>query len=105
MAGLQATRPFRPQATGSTSLAVTAASGSVAIPGAAPTEVRLSIPATDSAAFIEFGTSTITAATATGMRIAPGAVEVFRVPLNATHIAAITASGTATLYITSGEGT
>jgi hypothetical protein len=38
------------------------------------------------------------------MRMGPGSIEVFSVPLNATHVAAITASGTATLYVTPGSG-
>lgn len=104
MAGLQATRPFRPQAAGSTTLSVTSTTGSVAIPGAAPTEVKISTKALDADCFVEFGGASVVAVAATGMRLPAGAVEYVRVPLGATHIAAITGTGTATLYITSGEG-
>lgn len=53
------------------------------------------------AAFINWGDGTVTAAT-TDMPIAPGATEVLS--LQGSNIAAITASGTATLYITEGSG-
>jgi hypothetical protein len=43
-------------------------------------------------------------ATLGGTPINDGAAQVFSVPLNATHVAAITATGTATLYITPAEG-
>jgi hypothetical protein len=95
--------PFRPQAANTASLAVTTSSDRVAITGN-PTQVRLRTNGADAVAFITFGDSTVTAATATGIPLGPGAIEVFSVPLNATHIAAITASGTATLYVTPGEG-
>ena len=96
--------PFRPY-TPSVSLSVTSSSGSVAIPASGPTQARLSTNSTDSVCFVKFGTSGVSAASdGTDMRLGPGAIEVFSVPLNATHIAAKTASGTATLYITGGEG-
>lgn len=53
-------------------------------------------------AFIENGGSGVTAAVATGIPIAPGAVEVICLP--STHIAAITGSSTAVLYLTPGSG-
>lgn len=105
MAGLQATRPFRPQSEGGTSLAITSTGASVAIPGSAPTEVRLSTPSTDAQCYLAFGSSSVAAASSNGMAFPPGNTEIFRVPLNATWIGAITASGSATLYIQSGEGT
>jgi hypothetical protein len=53
--------------------------------------------------FIEIGnTSGITAAVATGCPIAPGTIEVIACPFQ--YVAAITASGAATLYFTPGEG-
>lgn len=54
--------------------------------------------------FVEFGDSAVTAAVATGMPILPGTVESFQLNAAQTHIAAITASGTATLYATTGLG-
>jgi hypothetical protein len=53
-------------------------------------------------AFLKFGDSTVEATT-TDMPILSGATETFTKGA-ATHIAAITASGTATVYLTSGEG-
>lgn len=58
-----------------------------------------------STAFVKFGSSTVTAAVASGHPIAAGASEVFSVNATAnTHLAAITAASTATLYVTSGAG-
>lgn len=54
------------------------------------------------AAFISWGGSGVTATTSTGVAIAPGTVEVLT--LNGAYVAGITASGTATLYITEGSG-
>lgn len=54
------------------------------------------------AAFVVCGDSGITATTVTGIPLAPGTVEVLACP--GTYIAAITASGTTTVYITPGTG-
>lgn len=104
MAGLQATRPFRPQQTGGTSLALTSSGTSVAIPGSSPTEVRLNTIASDAYCFLAFGSSTTAASLTTSMAFPPGNTEIFRVPIGTTYLAGITASGTATVYIHSGEG-
>lgn len=56
-----------------------------------------------SVAFLRTGIGAQTALT-TDVPIPPGVVEVFSVPANHTHAAAITSSGTATLYITVGSG-
>jgi hypothetical protein len=56
----------------------------------------------DATVFITSGASTVTAAVATGMPIPAGAVEV--IGSNNAYLAAITASGTATLYATPGVG-
>ena len=50
--------------------------------------------------FIKFGAT----ATTSDTPIPPGIVEVFTDPSGATTVAAITASGTATVYFTSGQG-
>lgn len=64
------------------------------------------------AAFIEFGDDSVTASTDASYPVAPGSTQSFGVgssmtggvtPLP-THIAAITASGTATVYATPGVG-
>jgi hypothetical protein len=98
--------PFKPH-TPSISLSVTSSSGSVAIPASKPTQVRLSTDGGDSVCYVKFGDSSVTAASdGTDMRIGPGTIEIFSVPYyqGVTHVAAKTASGTATLYITGGEG-
>lgn len=54
--------------------------------------------------FVNFGTVAVTAATTTGMPIAPGSVEAFHVHPTESYVSGITASGTATLYATPGVG-
>jgi hypothetical protein len=60
--------------------------------------------------FIVFGGSDVAAvipavgSPANGIPIGAGHTEAFRAPAGNTHLAAITASGTATLYITTGRG-
>lgn len=53
--------------------------------------------------FVRFGDSTVTAAVTNAMPIPAGGVEMF-CHADATHIAAIYASGTGTIYVTPGEG-
>lgn len=53
--------------------------------------------------FVRFGDSTVTAAAANAMPLPAGGVEVFN-HADATHLAAIYASGSGTVYITPGEG-
>ena len=52
---------------------------------------------------IELGGSAVTAALATGMPVPAGAVETFGAQ-GGTHLAGITAGGTADLYVTPGDG-
>jgi hypothetical protein len=54
--------------------------------------------------FIEFGISTVTAAVATSMPIAPGAVEYLEVGPGVTHVAGITSAGGGTVHFTEGRG-
>lgn len=54
------------------------------------------------AAFIECGNTAVVATITASMPIAPGATHVIGCP--ASNIAAITASGTATVYFTPGQG-
>lgn len=95
--------PFQPVATG-TAVSATVASSSQAlgVQGRSQT-VRIAAPAGGAIAFINFGASTVTAA-ATDTPILPGTVEVFSVGSAVTHIAAITASSTQTIYHTCGDG-
>jgi hypothetical protein len=53
--------------------------------------------------FVTFGGSSVTATTAAGIPIPVGAIEIFGLG-NYDYVAAITASGTATLYATPGQG-
>jgi hypothetical protein len=96
--------PFGPIET--VSLAVSATTGSVALGAfsfAFPRTVRIVNPAGGADVYVKFGTSDVDAA-ATDMLIPVGATEKISVAPSVTHIAAITASGTATLNITSGHG-
>lgn len=52
--------------------------------------------------FLACGTVVVVATVAAGLPVAPGSVEVLG--CNQTHIAGITGSGTATLYVTPGTG-
>ena len=56
------------------------------------------------AVFLNFGTVAVTAAVATGMPVAPNSIEVFFVHPTESYVSGITASGTATVYITPGIG-
>ena len=101
-------QPFTPYAASTQALAVTNTSAHVALP-AATRQVMLSTIANDALCFVEFGGSGVTAVvpsggTLGGTPINGGDAQLFSVPINATSIAAITASGTATLYITPAEG-
>jgi hypothetical protein len=54
-------------------------------------------------AFIQFGDSSVTATTAASLPIPPGAWRILAKG-SAGYVAAIVASGTATVYFTAGEG-
>lgn len=53
--------------------------------------------------FVQFGGSSV-AATTSNMPVPSGAIETFSIGPKITHMAGITASGTATVYVTAGEG-
>lgn len=100
-------RLFNPIA--SVSLAVTSTTGNVAIPGTVAGENRPTVRLYNAGGVdvhVAFGTSnSITAAAdGTAMVIPAGVVEGFEPQRGMTYLAAIVASGTATLYITRGEG-
>jgi hypothetical protein len=101
-------QPFRPYAASTQARTVSNSSASVALP-ANTAQVMLTTIANDALCFVEFGGSGVTAvvpsgATLGGTPINGGDAQLFSVPINATYIAAITSSGTATLYITPAEG-
>lgn len=95
---------FRPSGSTVTLSATTTTSGA-AIGGASPSKtIRLVSPPTNTAlVFVEFGGPSVTSTTAK-MPILPGSIEIFLVSDDLTHIAGITASGSATIYVTPGEG-
>jgi hypothetical protein len=101
-------RLFQPVA--SAKLAVTAASGNVAVPGTFPAGVRRNVRLVnggDNECFVAFGTSNgITATVDTTMYIgANKSAEIFELAADITHIAAICNSGETTdLFITTGTG-
>lgn len=99
---------FRGEAAGTVNLSGTTSSSRVQVflttPGVTSEPVIRLYNAGTVAIFVEFGGSSVTAATTTGIPIAPGSVEAFRVDNSQTYVAGITASGTATLYATPGYG-
>jgi hypothetical protein len=95
---------FHPEPASTVNLAVTNATGRVQLAGTRGASKAIRVVNKGSAdVFIEFGDSTVVAAVATGMIVPANQTEVFDVGL-ATHMAAITAASTATLYATSGVG-
>ena len=82
-------------------LAVTATSGRVQVEATDVTQHARVYNAGTVAVFVACGDVTVVATTAAGMPIAPGTVEVIGC---LSHLAGITASGTATLYVTPGSG-
>jgi hypothetical protein len=101
-------QPFTPYPAATQALSVTNSTGNVALP-ASTRQVMLTTQSTDALCFIEFGGSSVAAvvpsgATLGGTPLNPGDAQLFSVPVNAVKIAAITVTGTATLYITPAEG-
>ena len=82
-------------------LAVTGTTGRVQFSPSPVRSVRIYNAGTV-AAFIVCGEATVVATTAAGIPVAPGSVEVLG--CGGTFVAALTASGTATLYVTPGAG-
>jgi hypothetical protein len=56
------------------------------------------------AAFVEFGGGSVAATTTASFPILPGTGELFGINPLATHVAAITSSGSTTLHLTTGRG-
>lgn len=98
--------PFTPaQPAFTQTISVTNASASITFAAGQGLEmgaVRL-VNAGASTVFVRWGVGAQTAVAATDMPILSGTTEVFAKGL-ADHLAAITASSTATLYVTCGEG-
>lgn len=94
---------FRTDGAATVTLAATATTGRVQIQAAAGGTQNVRVyNAGTGAVFINCGDVTVVATTAAGLPIAPGTVEI--IGCNQTHVAGITATGTATLYLTPGTG-
>lgn len=100
------TLAFSPRDASTKTLSVTTTSAATSIASApAPATYLVQAPATNAVpVFIEKGGSAVAAAVATGLPILPGQAQAFTVGPGDTHIAAIVSTGTATLYVTPGEG-
>lgn len=91
--------PFTPGA--SATLSASNTTGRVALGGSGFQVLIYS--AGSATTFIAFGDSTVTATTS-GIAIPSGFNRIFTIPAGATHVAGITASSTATVYFTRGDG-
>lgn len=58
----------------------------------------------DDDVWVQFGDATVTATANAGSLVPGGQLRGFTVPIGATHIAAVTASGTATVTVENGVG-
>lgn len=95
---------FTPKAAGTVNIAATTSSARVALGmNAGNFQVRVKNLDTTNAVFINFGDSTVVAAATTGVPVGPGETCGFSVS-GSTHVAAITAASTATVYFTPGNG-
>jgi hypothetical protein len=100
---MEAVTAFAPKSAGTSTIAVTTSSAATSV-NPAPGSPRMRLyNAGPSTVFVEQGNSSVVATVAASMPIPAGGVEVFTFA-RATHLAAITGSGTATLYATPGEG-
>lgn len=99
--------PFRPFPSGTVSIAATSTSGTASLGTASlpgNISVRIHNNSTGSTIFVEFsGVASVVAITTTSMPIPPGAIEVVNID-QCSFAAAITASGTGTVYFTKGYG-
>jgi hypothetical protein len=93
-------QPFSPGA--SATLAITTSSANVQLPSGSGTRFLLQNSGT-APIFFATGGSTVTA-TASSTPLLGGEAKVFTLDPSATYIAGIVGTGTATLYITRGEG-
>lgn len=94
---------FRTDGAATVTLAATATTGRVQIQAAVGGTQNVRVyNAGTGAVFVNCGDVTVVATVAAGLPIAPGTVEI--IGCNQTHIAGITSTGTATLYVTPGTG-
>jgi hypothetical protein len=102
-------KSFSPLAGATVTLSAGAASSSVALAGPPSGSFQVRIHNAGSAtAFVRFGAADIEASADADLPVPPGAVEVMTLDNPArdpiTHAAAITETGSATLYVTPGRG-
>lgn len=96
--------PFTPNLAGTVTATVAVTSAALALSkGSIPQQIFVQSLAANAVAFINFGNSTVTAATATGTPILPGLRYTFTLGSDVTHVATIGTAGN-TLYFTSGQG-
>lgn len=94
---------FSPQVT-STVTAGSGAAVNVSLKSSgSPCSVRIANPTGNQIMYVKFGVST-DAATTSDMPILPGSIEVFQMQSNQTHLSAISAGASSTLYLTVGRG-
>lgn len=94
---------FSPSPGQTVNIAVSNTSGTVALPTKLPDGYLRLFNAGASTVFVAIGSSTITASATADMPLVTGATIIIDRG-NATTLAAITATSTATLYATAGEG-
>jgi hypothetical protein len=100
--------PFRPTAatTSASATTSTTAAAQVTLPSPAQPTIQVRVyNGGDVPVFISFGNASMGAATTTAsMPLASKSVEIFTLASDQTHHRVITASGSATVYFTAGEG-
>jgi len=103
---------FTPRSTGTTSVTCSSAASSRVAMGQADTQHQVAVYNSDvsNMAFVEFGTSTVTAvvpngATPGSMPVGPGQTRGVTISPSVTHAAAICTGGTPVVYFTPGDGT
>lgn len=95
---------FTPDTAGTVSATVAATTANIALGKTGiGQQVLVQSLAANAIAFINFGDSTVTAATATGTPILPNQIYTFTVGPNVTNVATIGTAGN-TLYFTCGQG-
>lgn len=96
-------QPISPSTAGTKTISCTSSSAATALTFVGQDNIELqnggSVPI-----FVEVGTSTVSAAVATGYPVLPGQSKVISINPAVTHIACIVAATTTTLYVTVGMG-
>ena len=89
--------------TGTVNIALSTASQAVALTNVVSQTIRVFNDASVTT-FVAFGSSTVTASTASALPVAAGVTEVFRPNGNATYVSAMVSSGAGVIYFTPGAG-